>query len=149
MTDVSAGQLTIEGRFETLYAMYERSVRRFISSRLDRAVQHLVDDFSQETWLEAWKSLESLKAADEAAFAWLATIARRVISHHFRRPRSTEIVTDFADSVQARRLPSSPAAGDVAVVRLEARELLAQTPVARTSSVRRQVAALADVAVAA
>jgi RNA polymerase sigma factor (sigma-70 family) len=124
MPDVSAGQSPTgdeEARFELLYVVYGRRVRSYVAARLGRKDFHLAEDLAQETWLEVWRSLASLRAADDAAFGWLAVIARRVISRHFRRHRNVcETPTDYTGPA-VRLLPTAPAAEDIAVARETAR----------------------------
>jgi RNA polymerase sigma factor (sigma-70 family) len=125
MPDISAGQ---PERFELLYTIYGRRVRSYIAAYLGRPDYHLTEDLSQETWLEVWKSLAKLRAADDKAFGWLATIARRVVIHHFRLARNREKPTDFHGGAGARWLLAAPAAEDQAVANLTAREMLADSP---------------------
>ena len=118
MPDVSAGQSPVggenEARFELLHTLYARRLRAYIAARLG-ACYDLTDDMSQDAWLEVWRSLHMLRADDDRAFGWLATIARRVICRHFRLARSTrEEATDFGGP-RARLLPKAPAAEDVAL----------------------------------
>ena len=47
---------------------------------------HLAEDLVQETYLRAWRSLESLKD-DKAAKTWLITILRREYARFFERSR--------------------------------------------------------------
>lgn len=125
MPDVNAGQS--EARFELLYTIYARRLRAYIAARLGSRYE-LADDLSQDAWLEVWRSLHTMKAADDRAFGWLATIARRVICRHFRLARSTrEEATDFGGP-RSRLLPQAPAAEDVALVRETARMELAGSP---------------------
>ena len=46
--------------------------------------KHVAEDITQETFLRAWKSLDSLKD-DKAAKAWLITILRRENARRFER----------------------------------------------------------------
>lgn len=46
--------------------------------------KHIAEDITQETFLRAWRSLESLKD-DKAAKAWLITILRRENARRFER----------------------------------------------------------------
>ncbi len=46
--------------------------------------KHVAEDITQETFLRAWRSLESLKD-DKAAKAWLITILRRENARRFER----------------------------------------------------------------
>jgi hypothetical protein len=85
----------------------------------------------------------------ESAFGPLASIARRRIADHYRLRRSGEVPANFGDWFEERKLPSTAAAGDIAIVRLEACELLAELPAPTTAAARRKFEALTAVAVAA
>lgn len=53
--------------------------------------RHIAEDITQETFLRAWRSLDSLKD-DKAAKAWLITILRRENARRFERKQF-----DYAD----------------------------------------------------
>ncbi|ABO24299.1 sigma-70 family RNA polymerase sigma factor [Shewanella loihica] len=57
--------------------------------------KHIAEDITQETFLRAWRSLESLKD-DKAAKAWLITILRRENARRFERKQF-----DYSDVEQA------------------------------------------------
>ncbi|MCL1042234.1 sigma-70 family RNA polymerase sigma factor [Shewanella marisflavi] len=57
--------------------------------------KHIAEDITQETFLRAWRSLESLKD-DKAAKAWLITILRRENARRFERKQF-----DYSDIDQA------------------------------------------------
>ncbi|QYJ87464.1 sigma-70 family RNA polymerase sigma factor [Shewanella mesophila] len=57
--------------------------------------KHIAEDITQETFLRAWKSLESLKD-DKAAKAWLITILRRENARRFERKQF-----DYSDVEQS------------------------------------------------
>ncbi|WP_461014520.1 RNA polymerase sigma factor, partial [Streptomyces daliensis] len=84
----------------------------------------LADDISQDTWLEVWRSLPTLRASDDRAFGWLAVIARRTICRHFRRASATRETPTPFEGVTARLLPSAPSAEEVAVERVTAAAML-------------------------
>ena len=71
-------------RYETLvYAVHGDLFRYAFWLCHDRQV---AEDLVQETFLRAWKSLDSLKD-DQAAKAWLITILRRENARRFERKR--------------------------------------------------------------
>jgi DNA-directed RNA polymerase specialized sigma24 family protein len=133
-----------------LFASYHQRVTSYIYSRLIRQDWHLAEDLTTEVFIELMRSY-TMRGREVDARVWglLATIARRVISHHFRRPSAGESATDFGNGSQASRLPSTPGAGDVAMVRIEARRELAELPEPTTPAARRRVEALTVMAVAA
>lgn len=57
--------------------------------------RHVAEDLVQETFLRAWKSLDSLKD-DKAAKAWLITILRRENARRFERKRFDLVDVDTA-----------------------------------------------------
>ncbi len=94
---------------KTKYLTYEALVRAY-SKDLYRYCYWLcrdanvVDDIVQETFLRAWKSLDSLKDPN-AAKAWLITILRRENARRFER-KQLDLVDiedyDVADSITTR-----------------------------------------------
>lgn len=133
-----------------LFSTHHERVTAFIYSRLISRDWHLAEDLTSEVFIELMRSYTMRdREIDGRVWGLLVTIARRVISHHFRRPSAAESVTDFGDWFEARRLPAAPAAGEIAVVRMEARRELAELPEPTTAADRRQFEALTDLAVAA
>jgi DNA-directed RNA polymerase specialized sigma24 family protein len=133
-----------------LFASYHQRVTSYIYSRLIRQDWHLAEDLASEVFIELMRSYTMRdREIDGRVWGLLATIARRMIARHFARARANESATDFNDSFKARDLPSTPAAGDVAVARIEARRELAELPEPATAAARRRVEALTAVAVAA
>jgi RNA polymerase sigma-70 factor (ECF subfamily) len=78
-------------RFEALCVPLRPDLFRFVYwlSR-DRA---LTDDVMQETWLRAWRSIDSL-GDSAAARSWLFTIARRELARMFERKRLPTVALD-------------------------------------------------------
>jgi DNA-directed RNA polymerase specialized sigma subunit, sigma24 homolog len=134
VTDVTAGQNPINSEsteaFTNLFATYSDRVTRYIASRLDVRDWHLAEDLAQETFLELFRSY-TLRDREIDARVWglLALIARRVISHHFRKCSAGESPVDTTDWFEARRLPVDYSAEDYALADLTARTLLADSPV--------------------
>ena len=125
MNDAIAGHEAVADRFVVLHEMYGRRVSAYVAAILSRTYRrtdyHLVQDLTQDTWVAAWKGLHTLRASDDRAFGWLATIARREVGAYFRRARVTrEAAVNFSTGAGERLLPMSPAAEDeaIAVMRL-------------------------------
>ncbi len=136
MNDVTAGQPDADQVFATLYETHLPRVRRTIAAGLRDGHQHLVEDLVQETYLAYWLYAQSNEVRSPGAV--LSRIAGRQLVDHYRRRPSTEQPRDFTDAVQAYRLPAAPAAEDVAVVRLTARQMLAdQVPAQRAVQAER------------
>ncbi|MFJ4412579.1 RNA polymerase sigma factor [Streptomyces sp. NPDC088910] len=133
-----------------LFVTYHERVTAFIYSRLISRDWHLAEDLTSDVFIELMCSYTMRdREIDGRVWGLLATIARRMIARHFARSRATETSTDFGDWFEARRLPTAPAAGEIAVVRMEASRELAERPAPTTPAARRQFEALTELAVAA
>jgi len=75
---------TKQQRYELLVASLYRDVYRYAFWICKNP--HLAEDLVQETFLRAWRSLESLQS-DKAAKAWLFTILRRENARLYERYR--------------------------------------------------------------
>lgn len=109
----------VEALFTGLYAEHFDLVQRTVAAGLRREHLDLVEDLAQETFLEFWRYLTS-GATITNPVGLLVTMARHAVVHHYRRRSSGELAADFSDFLQERRLPSSAAAEDTALDRLEA-----------------------------
>ena len=76
--------ILIETYRDTVHVLY-----RFVSLRCggDRS---LTEDVTQETWLRAVKAWRD-QGLPESPMAWLKTVARNLLSNHFRRQRTISI----------------------------------------------------------
>ena len=77
----------------------------FTSRRCD-GDRELAEDITQETWLRAVRAWRTDGVPDRP-LAWLATVAARLLSNHFRRP-----VMDRLDGEEALAVDSAGAAPD-------------------------------------
>jgi RNA polymerase sigma-70 factor (ECF subfamily) len=136
MPDASAGENTPAGveravdrdRLELFFVIYNARLVRYLRGRLG-VRWALADDLAQETWLQVARSLHTCRAADDKAFGWLCTIARRTAIHYFRLARNTrEIAADFTGAAELG-LPLAASAEDVAITRIIALMLAADSPV--------------------
>lgn len=129
MTDVSAaqaplGQARVE-RVAALYGAYATRTLAYVRARLGRYDWHLAEDLTSETFLRVTLKIHQLKATDDKAFPWIAAIARSVIANYFQLARNRrERPTDF--EAGAYRLPTAPAAEDVALANATIRAMLAE-----------------------
>lgn len=120
-TDVDQDRLTL------LFTIYNERLVRTLRARLG-SNWHLADDLAQDTWLLVTRKLHTCRATDDRAFPWISTVARTATTAHFRRARNVrEAATDFSGAA-SRMLPSAPAAEDVAVSRIIALMLAADSP---------------------
>lgn len=75
---------TKKQRYESLVAALYQDVYRYAFWLCKK--QHMAEDLVQETFLRAWRSLDSLQN-DKAAKAWLFTILRRENARQYERYR--------------------------------------------------------------
>lgn len=105
MGNKSEGVTVLSG-MKTKKTRYEALVRAFHTDIFRYAVwlikdKTIAEDVVQETFLRAWKSLDSLKD-ESAAKAWLITILRRENARRFERKRFDTVDIDdvsIADTV--------------------------------------------------
>jgi RNA polymerase sigma-70 factor (ECF subfamily) len=71
----------------------------FVSRRCD-GDRDLAEDVTQETWLRAVKAWRA-DGVPERPVAWLATVAGRIVSNHFRRPAAMRLDDGSGDTVAA------------------------------------------------
>ena len=95
---------------------------RFVSRRCD-GDRDLAEDITQETWLRAVRAWR-VDGVPERSLAWLATVAARLLSNHFRRP-VTELFDDEAHAAAERE-------DDGVERRSLVRRALAKLPLAQT-----------------
>lgn len=105
-TPVISNMMTKQQRYETLVRAYHTDMYRYALWLIkDPSV---AEDVVQETFLRAWKSLDSLLDV-KAAKAWLITILRRENARRFERKQLSLVnIDDFdianADIEQEQRL---------------------------------------------
>lgn len=83
-TPVLLERVSNEQRFETLVRLYSSSLYRYAFWLCQD--KGIAEDLVQETFLRAWRSLDSLKK-DKAAKSWLITIVRRENARRFEKKR--------------------------------------------------------------
>jgi RNA polymerase sigma-70 factor (ECF subfamily) len=92
---------TNQTRFETLYERYAQEIKRFLYT-IARRDPEATNDVFQNTWMNAWRYLGSLKE-DGAARAWLYAVAKNEAKRYYstRRqgPAAEPVSLDDADSV--------------------------------------------------
>ena len=78
------------GAWRLLVEQHQDEVRRYLAWRLGGCLTHL-DDLSQESWLIAARSLETVRSQIEDAFQhWLFGIAANVSRNHLRSRRRSK-----------------------------------------------------------
>ena len=73
--------------------------------RLTRGEHHLAEDLLQETFLRAWRNVDTMPADAAAARPWLFTVARRatIDALRARRARVTEVELSPLDTGEEQR----------------------------------------------
>lgn len=92
--------------FHTLYRRYFQRVYGYVAARI--AEQHDAEDVVSEIFLHVVKYLPQLRNERQLSFAaWLFTIARTVVSDHYRRNGNSGALVslDFAPLVAAESTP--------------------------------------------
>jgi RNA polymerase sigma factor (sigma-70 family) len=107
-------------RIDRLYRLYSRPVLALAASRAKRPGD--ADDIAAETWLLVCRYLDGLRADDERAMSWIASVVRTAARNFYRPKRQSEQARDWTDVVASRPLPAAPAADTAADV--EALDLL-------------------------
>ncbi|ABE54807.1 RNA polymerase, sigma-24 subunit, ECF subfamily [Shewanella denitrificans OS217] len=79
---VISDMLTKQRRYDSLVRALHTDLFRYAYWLCGN--RHIAEDITQETFLRAWRSLDSLKD-DKAAKAWLITILRRENARRFER----------------------------------------------------------------
>lgn len=81
------------GAFGELYDEYSLTVYRYIYARVSSAA--LAEDLTSETFVRALRALDSFRWQGRDFGAWLVTIARNLITDHYKSGRvRLEVVTD-------------------------------------------------------
>lgn len=92
------------GAFAELVRRHQSSIRAFLA-RMTRGDSHLADDLAQETFLKAWKKLNTFRG-DAKLSTWLLGIAFNEYRGEARR-RKTDVVEDLIGSEQDQVEPSA------------------------------------------
>lgn len=107
----SSNAVSRKQRYERLVDAYYQDVYRYAYWLCKN--QALAEDLVQETFLRAWRALDSLQS-DEAAKAWLFTILRRENARLYERYRPTLVdVDDVSIAEDDEREPESVMENDL------------------------------------
>ena len=115
------GMENARARFDRLVGQYAQDVYRFAYWLCGN--QHQAEELAQETFLRAWKSIDSLQEA-AAAKSWLFTIVRREHARSFERKRF-----DLVDDPDFDRLEATRTDYDTSTEAFVLRRALEQLPV--------------------
>lgn len=116
--------MTTADTFTELFTEQAPRIRRLILADLRTADHADADDLTQDVFLAFWRYLEAGQQIARPA-GLLTVMARHRVVDHYRAARAREQATDWADWFEARKLPTSPAAEDIAVERITAVAMLA------------------------
>ncbi|MGW1269863.1 RNA polymerase sigma factor [Streptomyces sp. NPDC002491] len=108
-------------RLDRLFRLYNRRVvalARTLANHADDA-----DDIAADTWVVATRWIGTLKADDDQAMGWLATLTRHAVRDFYKPRRNREQPRDWSDTVSSFALPTAPAAEDVALAEEPVTEL--------------------------
>ncbi|WP_430283774.1 sigma-70 family RNA polymerase sigma factor, partial [Pseudoalteromonas sp.] len=100
-TAVKSGMSKKQFKYEALVQAYHKDLYRYAFWLTHD--QHIAEDIVQETFLRAWRSLESLQD-EKAAKSWLITILRRENARRFERKQfeMSDVETDIiADQISS------------------------------------------------
>ncbi|WP_327710085.1 sigma-70 family RNA polymerase sigma factor [Streptomyces sp. NBC_00464] len=116
---VSAARAGNATAFIDLYTEHRGPVYRYILSRVRDS--YLAEDLTSETFLRAYRRIDSFAWQGTDIGAWLVTIARNIVVDHVRlkarRPEVTTDDIDFLDQSESSAEVSALAAFDGAPVR--------------------------------
>jgi RNA polymerase sigma-70 factor (ECF subfamily) len=98
-------------RLDRLFRLYSKRVLAYAVTRAKRSED--AHDIAGDAWVLACRYIHGLRADDDHAMPWLASVVRTAARNHYRPRRASEQPRDWTDAVASRRLPASPAAESV------------------------------------
>lgn len=81
--------------FSELFGRYRNKIWRYVHS-ITSFDQSLIEEIVQDTFLKAWKSIDSLKETDRF-FQWVVTIARNETYSHIRVEKRYQAFEEWAE----------------------------------------------------
>jgi DNA-directed RNA polymerase specialized sigma24 family protein len=124
---VNAVATSVVGGFDALFRAQQGWLVRHLATRVDRRDVDLAEDLAQQVLLEAARYLPAARFTDPAgaaARAWLTTIARHVLYHHYQhnpgRRGAYEVSVDPTETWRACwAMTPAPDVADQAVTRAD------------------------------
>ncbi|WP_435611246.1 RNA polymerase sigma factor [Streptomyces sp. C10-9-1] len=101
-------------RLDRLFRLYSSRVLAYAATRAKRPAD--AADIAGDAWVLACRYLGGLRADDEHAMPWLASVVRTAARNHYRPRRASEQPRDWTDAVASFRLPAVPPADESADV---------------------------------
>lgn len=86
-------------RFATIYTQFQPRITRLVRNEVRGGNHHLAEDLTADAFYRAWLDLHKCTATTDAQlYNWLATLARRTVTAHYRTKKNTaEQPTDLGD----------------------------------------------------
>ncbi|MET8658174.1 RNA polymerase sigma factor [Streptomyces griseus] len=86
-------------RFATIYTQFQPRITRLVRNEVRGGNHHLAEDLTADAFYRAWLDLHKCTATTDAQlYSWLATLARRTVTAHYRTKKNTaEQPADLGD----------------------------------------------------
>ncbi|HEY9414228.1 MAG TPA: sigma factor [Pseudonocardia sp.] len=99
-------------RFTAVYTQFQPRIARLVLGQVRDGNHALAEDLTADAFYRAWIDLHKCKAtSDGQMYSWLATLARRTVTEHYRWKKNTaEIPADTGHWTFANR-EMEPSAG--------------------------------------
>lgn len=77
-------------RFAAIYTQFQPRIERLITHEVRGGNHHLAEDLTADAFYRAWLDLHKCRATtDGQMYNWLATLARRIVTEHYRWKKNT------------------------------------------------------------
>ncbi|KFK91508.1 hypothetical protein IX27_00305 [Streptomyces sp. JS01] len=77
-------------RFATIYAQFQPRITNLVRNEVRGGNHHLAEDLTADAFYRAWLDLHKCTATTDAQlYSWLATLARRTVTAHYRTKKNT------------------------------------------------------------
>jgi DNA-directed RNA polymerase specialized sigma24 family protein len=77
-------------RFTRLYTQFQPAITRLVAREIRGTNPHLAEDLTADVFYRAWLDLHKCHAtSDGQTYNWLATLARRTVTAHYRAKKNT------------------------------------------------------------
>ncbi|MYU22711.1 sigma-70 family RNA polymerase sigma factor [Streptomyces sp. SID8352] len=100
-------------RFAAIYTQFQPRIARLVTREVRGGNHHLAEDLTADAFYRAWLDLHKCRATtDGQMYNWLATLARRVVTEHYRWKKNTaEVPADTGHWTYANREMDPSGAG--------------------------------------
>lgn len=100
-------------RFAAIYTQFQPRITRLVTHEIRGGNHHLAEDLTADAFYRAWLDLHKCRATtDGQMYNWLATLARRVVTEHYRWKKNTaETPADLGHWTFANRQMNATGAG--------------------------------------